>query len=139
MTVQLVDRRLLVTIRRDLRSGRPPKCTISVPFLIFSSDASTSCLSEHLWELEQPAQAVANQYFVGAINRAGFEAPWNIGEFYGKSYFYDPRGEILAQGRHDKDELLTAYLDLDLIHEVRHVWQLFRDRQPESYDRVTYH
>ena len=29
---------------------------------------------EYLWELEQPAAAVANEYFVGAINRVGRRA-----------------------------------------------------------------
>ena len=56
--------------------------------------ATVAGLSEYLWKLEQPAHAVANQYFVGAINRPGNEAPWNIGEFYGQSYFCDPRGQI---------------------------------------------
>ncbi len=54
--------------------------------------------SQYLWKLEQPAHAVANGYFLGAINRVGTEAPWNIGEFYGQSYFVDPRGQFLATG-----------------------------------------
>ena len=29
---------------------------------------------QYLWELEQPAAAVANEYYVGAINRVGIEA-----------------------------------------------------------------
>lgn len=105
--------------------------------IVFNPSATVAGLSEYLWELEQPAHAVANQYFVGAINRVGYEPPWNIGEFYGKSYFCDPRGKILAQAGRDKDELLTAELDLDLIREVRHVWQFFRDRRPETYGAVT--
>ena len=55
-------------------------------------------MSEYLWKLEQPAHAVANGYFVGAINRVGKEAPWNIGDFYGQSYFCDPRGQFVAMG-----------------------------------------
>ena len=90
-------------------------------------------LSEYLWKLEQPAHAVANAFFVGAINRVGVEAPWKIGEFYGQSYFCDPRGQFLAEGSRDKDELITAELDLDKIREVRNVWQFFRDRRPETY------
>jgi N-carbamoylputrescine amidase len=86
-----------------------------------------------LWKLEQPAHAVANAYFVGAINRAGYEAPWNIGEFYGQSYFVDPRGQFLATASRDQDELVTAELDLDKIREVRNVWQFYRDRRPETY------
>ncbi len=62
--------------------------------IIFNPSATVAGLSEYLWKLEQPAHAVANGYFVGAINRVGTEAPWNIGEFYGQSYFCDPRGQI---------------------------------------------
>lgn len=101
--------------------------------IVFNPSATVAGLSEYLWELEQPAHAVANGYFVGAINRVGREAPWNIGEFYGKSYFCNPRGKIIAQASRDKDELVTADLDLDMITEVRNVWQFFRDRRPDSY------
>jgi len=101
--------------------------------IVFNPSATVAGLSEYLWKLEQPAHAVANAYFVGAINRVGVEKPWNIGEFYGQSYFCDPRGQIVAQASRDKDELITAELDLDKIREVRNVWQFYRDRRPETY------
>lgn len=104
--------------------------------IVFNPSATVAGLSEHLWELEQPAHAVANGYFVGAINRVGTEAPWNIGEFYGKSYFCTPRGKIIAQGSRDKSELIVADLDLDMIQEVRSVWQFYRDRRPETYQSI---
>jgi N-carbamoylputrescine amidase len=105
--------------------------------IVFNPSATVAGLSEYLWKLEQPAHAVANAYFVGAINRVGVEAPWNIGEFYGQSYFCDPRGQFMAQGSRDKTELITAELDLDKIREVRNVWQFFRDRRPETYEALT--
>ena len=74
---------------------------------------------------------------LGAINRVGTEAPWNIGEFYGKSYFCNPRGKIIAQASRDKDEVLVADLDLEEIDKVRQTWQFFRDRRPESYGEIT--
>jgi N-carbamoylputrescine amidase len=101
--------------------------------IVFNPSATVAGLSEYLWKLEQPAHAVANAYFVGAINRVGREQPWNIGEFYGQSYFCDPRGKMLAEARRDRDELVIADLDLDLIREVRNVWQFYRDRRPETY------
>ncbi len=104
--------------------------------IVFNPSATVAGLSEYLWKLEQPAHAVANQYFVGAINRVGHEKPWDIGEFYGSSYFCDPRGRIIAQGSRDQDEVIVADLDLDQIREVRNVWQFFRDRRPESYGRL---
>jgi beta-ureidopropionase len=105
--------------------------------IVFNPSATVAGLSEYLWELEQPAHAVANGYFVAAINRVGHEKPWDIGEFYGKSYFCNPRGKIVAQASRNKDELLVADLDLDLIRQVRSTWQFFRDRRPESYSELT--
>src|SRR5689334_11022645 len=101
--------------------------------IVFNPSATVAGLSEYLWKLEQPAHAVANGYFVGAINRVGVEKPWAIGEFYGQSYFCDPRGKMLAVGSRDQDELVVADLDLDVIREVRNTWQFFRDRRPETY------
>jgi beta-ureidopropionase len=104
--------------------------------IVFNPSATVAGLSEYLWKLEQPAHAVANGYFVGAINRPGFEEPWRIGEFYGQSYFCDPRGRILAVGKRDSDDIVISDLDLDLIREVRNTWQFFRDRRPETYGSI---
>jgi N-carbamoylputrescine amidase len=104
--------------------------------IVFNPSATVAGLSEYLWKLEQPAHAVANGYFVGAINRVGTEAPWNIGEFYGQSYFVDPRGNFLSVGSRDQDEVIVAEMDLDMIEEVRRTWQFYRDRRPETYDNM---
>ena len=101
--------------------------------IVFNPSATVAGLSEYLWELEQPAHAVANQYFVAAINRVGTEHPWQIGEFYGKSYFCNPRGQFLVEAPRDQDALIVADLDLDQIREVRNTWQFFRDRRPDTY------
>ena len=102
--------------------------------IIFNPSATVAGLSEYLWKLEQPAHAVANGYFVGANNRVGREQPWDIGHWYGSSYFCDPRGQIVAEGSREEDDLVVADLDFDLIREVRNVWQFYRDRRPETYD-----
>ena len=105
--------------------------------IVFNPSATVAGLSEHLWKIEQPAHAVANGYFIAAINRVGTEAPWNIGHFYGTSYFCNPRGQVIAQASRETDEVLTADLDLDQIREVRQTWQFFRDRRPDSYVELT--
>jgi N-carbamoylputrescine amidase len=102
--------------------------------LVFNPSATTAGVSEYLWKLEQPAHAVANGYFLGAVNRVGLEPPWNIGEFYGQSYFCDPRGKLLTVGARDRSELVVADMDFELIEEVRRVWQFYRDRRPETYE-----
>lgn len=102
--------------------------------IVFNPSATVAGLSQYLWKLEQPAHAVANGYFMGCINRVGIEKPWNIGRFYGTSYFVDPRGQIIAEASEDKDELVVAELNLDMIDEVRNLWQFYRDRRPETYE-----
>ncbi len=101
--------------------------------MVFNPSATVAGLSEYLWKLEQPASACANAYFIGAINRPGVEGPWEIGEFYGQSYFCDPRGKIIAEAPREGDHVVIADLDLDLIREVRNTWQFYRDRRPDSY------
>ncbi|MFT5232781.1 MAG: beta-ureidopropionase [Candidatus Krumholzibacteriia bacterium] len=105
--------------------------------IVFNPSATVAGLSEYLWKLEQPAHAVANQYFVAAINRVGTEKPWEIGHFYGQSYFCNPRGQIMVEGSREDDEVVVADLDLDMIREVRDTWQFFRDRRPETYEKLT--
>jgi N-carbamoylputrescine amidase len=104
--------------------------------IVFNPSATVAGLSQYLWKLEQPAHAVANGYFIAASNRVGTEAPWNIGKFYGTSYVCDPRGNFLAVASEDKTELVVATCDLDVIEEVRKVWQFFRDRRPETYSEM---
>ena len=105
--------------------------------IVFNPSATVAGLSQYLWKLEQPAHAVANGYFVGAINRVGTEAPWNIGHAStARATSSIPRGQIFARPRTDEDEVLVADLDLGLIEEVRTTWQFFRDRRPETYGEM---
>jgi N-carbamoylputrescine amidase len=104
---------------------------------IVNPSATVAGLSEYLWKLEQPASAAANGCFIGAINRVGTEAPWDIGTFYGQSYFVNPRGEIEAIASRDQDELIVHDMDMDMVREMRNKWQFFRDRRPEAYSRLT--
>jgi len=67
----------------------------------------------------------------------GVEPPWNIGRFFGSSYVCDPRGRFLVEASEDRDEMVFADCDLDLITEVRRLWQFYRDRRPETYGDLT--
>jgi N-carbamoylputrescine amidase len=101
--------------------------------VVFNPSATSRGLSAYLWKLEQPASAVANMYYVGAINRVGVE---DLGDndFYGTSYFVDPRGQFVGDVASDRDEeLVVRDLDLDRIDEVRAQWAFYRDRRPDQY------
>jgi beta-ureidopropionase len=104
--------------------------------LVFNPSATVESLSRYLWELEQPAHAVANGFWIAASNRVGIEAPLNPHKFYGSSYFCSPRGKIVAQASDSKDEVLVTDIDLDEIRQVRDTWQFFRDRRPETYGEL---
>ncbi len=102
--------------------------------IVFNPSATSRGLSMYLWNLEQPAAAVANEYFIGAINRVGKE-PFGDNDFYGSSYFVDPRGQVIDGAASDtEEELVIRDLDLDLIDEVRKQWAFYRDRRPDAYD-----
>jgi len=102
--------------------------------IVFNPSATSRSLSEYLWEIEQPAAAVANEYFIGAINRVGTEALGD-NDFYGQSYFVDPEGKYVGdKGDPYKPELVVRDLDLDLLLRVRERWAFYRDRRPDAYD-----
>jgi N-carbamoylputrescine amidase len=101
--------------------------------IVFNPSATSRGLSQYLWRLEQPAAAVANEYFVGAINRVGIE-PLGDNDFYGQTYFVDPRGQLVGDAAaDDKDEVVVRDLDMGLLAEVRDLWQFYRDRRPDAY------
>ncbi|ONK10411.1 nitrilase-related carbon-nitrogen hydrolase [Streptomyces sp. MP131-18] len=102
--------------------------------LVFNPSATSRGLSAHLWQLEQPAAAVANEFFVAAINRVGRE-PYGDNDFYGTSYFVDPRGQLVGGAASDtEEELVVRDLDFGLIDEVRQQWAFYRDRRPDAYE-----
>ena len=101
--------------------------------IVFNPSATSRGLSMYLWNLEQPASAVANEYFIGAINRVGKE-PFGDNDFYGSSYFVDPRGQLIGDSASDtEEELVIRDLDLDMIEDVRQQWAFYRDRRPDAY------
>ncbi len=105
--------------------------------LVFNPAATSRGLSSHLWKLEQTASAIANLYFVGAINRVGVE-PLGDNDFYGTSYFANPRGEFVGDLASDnEEELVVRDLDMDLLAEVRNQWAFYRDRRPDCYSPLT--
>src|SRR5450756_3008455 len=62
--------------------------------MVFIPSATSRGLSEYLWRIEQVSHAVANGYFVGTIHRVGIEQEIGEDDFYGQSYFCDPRGQF---------------------------------------------
>jgi len=102
------------------------------------------------WQTAQRAHAIANGVFVGAVNRVGFEhgdvthngiemkGPEGAGlEFWGGSFIADPFGRVIAQASYDKEEILTAEIDLKLLEDTRRNWPFLRDRRIDAYGGIT--
>lgn len=92
------------------------------------------------WMIVQRGHAVANGIFVAAVNRVGFEQPVKEQagiEFWGSSFIAGPQGEILAQASHDREEILIAEIDLELMEDVRRNWPFLRDRRVDAYGDIT--
>jgi len=108
--------------------------------IVFNPSATKPGLSNRLWEIEQPAAAVANGYYVLAPNRVGREDNEfgaDAVDFYGSSQVVDPRGNhVGALGSSEHEELLVRDLDLDLVQAMRDDWQFYRDRRPETYGAI---
>ena len=97
------------------------------------------------WRTIQRSHAIANGVYVGSVNRVGLEHGDIRGnavagpglEFWGGSFLCDPFGRILAQGSHDREEILLGDVDLGLLEDTRRNWPFFRDRRIDSYGDLT--
>jgi N-carbamoylputrescine amidase len=86
------------------------------------------------WRTVQRAHAIANGVFVAAVNRVGFEGPYDSGlEFWGSSFVAGPFGEILAEASSTEEEVLVAECDPRQVETVRRHWPFLRDRRIDSY------
>ena len=90
------------------------------------------------WQTMMRAHAIANSVYVCAVNRVGHEVLQGDGlEFWGGSFVCDPFGQILAQASHDREEILLATCEHQLLEETRRNWPFFRDRRTDAYADLT--
>ncbi|HZQ09616.1 MAG TPA: nitrilase-related carbon-nitrogen hydrolase [Anaerolineae bacterium] len=81
------------------------------------------------WLIELRAHAIANMYYVGAVNRVGLEQ----GErFLGHSVIIGPDGVVLQMAG-GEDAVICADLDLDTVRATRIARGFLRDRRPDTY------
>ena len=104
--------------------------------MVFIPSATSRGLSQHLWRIEQTSHAIFNTYYVGTINRVGIEEHGDD-DFYGESYFCDPKGQFIGDlGSAHDEELILRDLDLDVIQEVRDTWHFYFNRCPDQYESL---
>jgi N-carbamoylputrescine amidase len=71
-------------------------------------------------------------------NVSGNTAPGPGLEFWGGSFLCDPFGAVIAEGAHDREEILTGEVDLRRLEDVRRNWPFLRDRRIDSYAPITH-
>jgi N-carbamoylputrescine amidase len=106
------------------------------PTAIGSDPPAPDSDSRDAWRLVQRGHAIANAGPLVASNRVGVEAAPD-GEpsirFYGSSFIAAETGALLTEASRDREEVVTATVDLDAARYQREDWSFFRDRRPELY------
>lgn len=114
--------------------------------IVFNPSATVGSLSEPLWSIEARNAAIANNFFVAAINRTGTEifpnaftsgdgkeAHKDFGHFYGSSYVAAPDGSRTPSLSRYRDGLLVANLDLNLCRQIKDKWGFQQTGRYEMY------
>lgn len=85
------------------------------------------------WQMIQRSHSIANGCFVASTNRVGIEGDIN---FWGNSFVCGPFGQVIQKGEFD-EEIIYAECDFSTIESHRQDWPFFRDRRPDSYEKLT--
>jgi len=83
-----------------------------------------------IWDVAMRARAFENGVFVVAANRVGSEG---VRRHLGRSMIVDPRGSILVEASSEREELITATIDVDSVSALRKKFPWWRDRRPDLY------
>lgn len=126
-----------VTICYDRHFPEGPRClALNGADVMFVPTATP--LGGEMWEIELRGHAIANLFWVGAANRVGRDRDGHFDlDFYGRSLWVAPNGEIDTAASTSGDELLYCEIDTDVSKHYRDAWGFFRDRRPEVYREVT--
>ena len=86
-----------------------------------------------IWELELQAHAVANLMWVGGVNRVGVDEGGGPTDFFGRSFFSSPTGDVVTRLGGERDAILHHEIDTEVSAQLRDEWGFFRDRRPDAY------
>ncbi len=106
--------------------------------ILIPTATNDGSLSGKVWEKELMAHAIFNEIFVAGVNRVGVERTpdGRKYDYYGRSVFCNPEGDILKQAGGEECNLLCE-LDWSAIDKRRVAWQFYRERRPETYKVIT--
>jgi len=83
-----------------------------------------------MWKTIQISHGIANNCFVASCNRVGLQDTLN---FWGSSFVSDPYGRVLAAAPTDRETVIVAKCDLNMIDQKKKDWP-FMDARQIKYD-----
>lgn len=87
------------------------------------------------------AQALFNGCWVIMCNRVGSEEVEEYGEgryeYFGKSSFINPFGQLVAQAGNKEEAVITQELNIDMCRKSRRIWPMLDDRRCETFGALT--
>ena len=78
------------------------------------------------WENLLKARAIENQTYVAAVNRVGTDG--NGFYYSGNSLILSPKGHIIQQAQKHTEQIISADLDLELLHQMRQKFPVLQDK-----------
>jgi len=107
------------------------------PTAIGSEPPDPAYDSKDHWQLCMRGHAAANMVPVVASNRIGSETiDQSSITFYGSSFITDYTGKLLAEADRESESVILAEFELEGMAARRRGWGLFRDRRPNTYNRL---
>lgn len=93
------------------------------------------------WQTVMRGHAVANNIFIAAPNRIGYEpeTDGNGLEFFGHSFICDTSGRYIEHADEKFEGVLTAVIDPKKVEKQRQYWPYFRDRRIDAYGKILEH
>ncbi|MBF6567618.1 MAG: hypothetical protein IVW54_01930 [Candidatus Binataceae bacterium] len=118
----------------DRNLPEPARCVAMNGADVMFVPVATVKLVRPWWELLLRARAVENVMYVAAPSRIGEDRGGAPGvHYFGESLIVAPTGEVIAHASDQREDLVAAELDLDLLRRQRKTWLFFEDRRPELY------
>ena len=96
---------------------------------LFFLPAAWPLVRKEHWITLCKARAIENQMFFCAVNECGIAGNTQFG---GNSMLLSPLGEEICH-LGEKEQVITATIDTDVITNIRESINVFRDRRPELY------
>jgi predicted amidohydrolase len=124
--IQICNDRLYPEPSRVLALGGAEIVFMPICYSIYSDPEHRNAI----WDVPLRARAFENGVFVVAANRVGLEG---VRQHLGRSMIVDPRGTILVEASREREELITATIDLDSVSASRKKFPWWRDRRPDLY------